>query len=89
LASGAEYGQVCLWGFFWGYWSCNHSKIIVREPSKDICGLCYQFHLGDRMTTSSITPNNWDNDEPSLQSDDDNEDNDEDGTLMEASEQEK
>jgi hypothetical protein len=88
-ASGVEFGQVCSWDFFWGYWNRNHSKTIVRKPSKDICGLCYQFHLGDRTTTSSSTPNNLDNDESSLQSDDNNkEDNGEDGTLMEACEQE-
>jgi hypothetical protein len=83
LASGAEYGHVCSWGFLWGYWNHNHSKTIVRKPSKDICGLCYQFHLGDRTTTLSSTPNNLDNDESSLQSDDDNKlDDDKDGSLM-------
>jgi hypothetical protein len=57
----------------------------VRKPSKDICGLCYQFHLGDRTTTS--TPNNLDNYESSLQFNDKNkEDDDEDGALMEARE---
>jgi hypothetical protein len=57
--------------------------MVVRKPSKDICGLCYQFHLCDRTTTS--TPNNLDDDESSLQSDDKNEgDNDKDGALMEA-----
>jgi NAD-specific glutamate dehydrogenase len=84
-----EYGHVCLRGFFWGYWNCNHSKIIVRKQSKDICRLCYQFHLGDRTTASSSTPNNLDNDESSLQSvGDSNKGNDEDGTLMEAHERE-
>jgi hypothetical protein len=79
LESEAEYGKVCSWGFFWGYWRQNHSTIIVRKPSKDICGLCYQFHLGDRTTASSSTRN----DDSSIQSDKDgNEDDDEDGILM-------
>jgi hypothetical protein len=29
LASEVEYGQVCLWGFFWGYWRQNLGKIFV------------------------------------------------------------
>jgi hypothetical protein len=83
LASGAEYGQVCSWGFFWGYWRQNHSKIIVPKPSKDICGLCYQFHLGDRTKALSSTPSTR-NDDSSIQSedDDDNDGDDEDGILM-------
>jgi hypothetical protein len=56
---------------------------IVRKPSIDICGLCYQFHQGDRMTTLSSTPNNLDKDESSLQSDDENKkDKDEEGAFM-------
>jgi hypothetical protein len=83
--SRAEYGHICSWGFFWGYWNQNHSKIVIHKPSKDICGLCYQFHLGDRTTTAS-TPNNLEDDESSLQSDDKNKE--EDGALMEALERE-
>ncbi len=57
----------------------NHSKIIVRKPSKDICGLCYQFHLGDRTKALSSTPSTRNHDS-SIQSedDDDNDGDDED-----------
>jgi hypothetical protein len=88
LASGADYGLVCSWGFYWGYWQQNHSTIIVRKPSKDMCGLCYQFHLGDRTTTPATNRTPVDNDDSSLHSDDGNEDDDEDGRLMEEREQE-
>ena len=89
LTSGAEYDHVCSWGFFWSYWNRNHPKLIVRKPSKDICGLCYQFHLGQRKmtTSSSIIQNYPDDDDSSLQSRDGNDD-DEEGTLMEARERE-
>jgi hypothetical protein len=91
VASGAEYGEICSWGYFWSYWSRNHSNLIVRKPSKDICGLCYQFHLGNRMASSTSTrnPKDLDNEESSLQSADDNNETeaDENGTLMQ--EQEK
>jgi hypothetical protein len=91
-ASGAEYGSVCSWAFFWGYWRRNHSKIIVRKPSKDICGLCYQFHLGARSTALSPGTPRTPNDDSSIHSDNDNdeadEDDDEDGTLMEERERE-
>jgi hypothetical protein len=84
LESGAVYGHICSWGFFWGYWRRHHSKIIVRKPSRDICGLCYQFHLGHR--TGSRTRNNLDiDDDASIESEDDN-DVDEDGALMQARE---
>jgi hypothetical protein len=90
LTSGVEYGHICSWGFFWTYWNRNHPKLIVRKPSKDICGLCYQFHLGQRTTTSSSNihiRNHPDNDDSSLQSGGGNEDNDDqDGALMEARE---
>jgi hypothetical protein len=92
LDSGVEYGQVCSWGFFWNYWNRHHSKIVVRKPSKDICGLCYQFHLGDRTTASSSTDVS---DDSSLHhdSDDENEnekedDNDIANALMEERERE-
>ena len=75
---------------FWTYWNRNHPKLIVRKPSKDICGLCYQFHLGQRTTTSSSNihiRNHPDNDDSSLQSGGGNEDNDDqDGALTEAHE---
>jgi hypothetical protein len=45
LALGAEYGNLCLWRFFWNYSKRNHPKLIVCKPGKDISGLCYQFHL--------------------------------------------
>jgi hypothetical protein len=74
-------------GLLLGLLESEPFKKIVRKPSKDICSLCYQFHLGNRTTTS--TPNNQDNDESSLQSDGENEEDDyEDGALMEACERE-
>jgi hypothetical protein len=53
LALGAEYGHTCSWGFFLNYWTCNYPKLMVCKPSKDICGLCYPFHLVDRTVASS------------------------------------
>jgi hypothetical protein len=35
-ALGVEHGQIYWRGFFWSYWNHNHSKLIVRKPSKDI-----------------------------------------------------
>jgi hypothetical protein len=56
----------------------------VSKPSKDICGLCYQFHLGHRTGTCTwLNPDN--DDDASLESDNDNND-DEDGALMQARE---
>jgi hypothetical protein len=26
-------------------WEEHYRNIVVRKPSKDICGVCYQFHL--------------------------------------------
>jgi hypothetical protein len=90
LVLGAEYGHICLWGFFWNYWTCNYPKLIVGKPSKDFCGLCYHFHLGDRtIASSSCTQNNPDNDECSLQFNDNKDNNNNpDGTLIEGHEQE-
>jgi hypothetical protein len=87
LASDLEYGEVCSWAFFWGYWNCYYSKIVVRKPSKDICGLCYQFHLGNRAaqpSTPTVLVNDPysveldDNDDSSLIAADDNDEDDED-----------
>jgi hypothetical protein len=88
--SGLEYRDICSWGFFWNYWNRNHPKLIVRKPSKDICGLCYQFHLGARKTVADPPELDDDVDGSSLQNSDKEteEDDDEDGTLMEEREQE-
>ena len=84
LEFGAEYGQVCLWGFFWGYWRHHHSKTIVRKPSEDICGLCYQFHLRDRMDARNNPENDDDDDDDDDASHEENEEKygNEDGSLI-------
>jgi hypothetical protein len=37
LTGGAEIGTHCSWASFLR----EHSNVIIRKPSKDICGICY------------------------------------------------
>ena len=37
--------QICSWGSFCNYWKKNHSNMIVRKPSNDICATCYKYHM--------------------------------------------
>jgi hypothetical protein len=48
VTSGAKNEPYCSLTTFWNYWKPNHANIIVCKPSKDICGVCYQFHIGNR-----------------------------------------
>jgi hypothetical protein len=47
----AEPGSHCSWSAFWSYWKREHKNIVVRKPSKDICAICYQFHIGNRKAS--------------------------------------
>jgi hypothetical protein len=47
------------------------TNIIVRKPSKDICGVCYQFHIGNRKASKHSS-------EDDSCSDDDDDDDDDD-----------
>jgi hypothetical protein len=48
VTGGGDNAPHCSWTAFWNYWKRQHANIIVRKPSKDICGICYQFHIGNR-----------------------------------------
>jgi hypothetical protein len=52
---GAEYGSHCSLTAFWNYWEEHYGNIVVRKPSKDICGVCYQFHLGNRKAVAKTS----------------------------------
>jgi hypothetical protein len=43
------FGRICSWPKFLSYWGENYSNLKVRKPGEDICALCYQFHLGNRL----------------------------------------
>ena len=34
--------EICSCGSFWNYWKENHSNMIVRKSSNDICATCYK-----------------------------------------------
>jgi hypothetical protein len=53
VTGGAEIGTHCSRASFLNFWNGEHSNIIVRKPSKDICGICYQFHIGNRSKRSN------------------------------------
>ena len=37
--------EICSWKSFHNYWKKNHSNMIVRKPSNDICATCYKYHM--------------------------------------------
>ena len=37
--------QIYSWTSFYNYWKKNHSNMIVRKPSNDICATCYKYHM--------------------------------------------
>ena len=41
-------GRHCSLTAFWNHWKEHCGNIVVRKPSRDIRGICYQFHLGNR-----------------------------------------
>ncbi len=63
IASGADNESYCSLTTFWNYWKRNHANIIVRKPSKDICGVCYQFHIGNRRAGEQGIDNGLDSDD--------------------------
>jgi hypothetical protein len=70
VTGGAEPGSHCSWSAFWCYWKRQHANIIVRKPSKDICGICYQFHIGNRKASRQCS------DDPHSGSEDEDDDHD-------------
>ena len=49
--------EICSWWSFCNYWKKNHSNMIVRKPSNDICATCYKYHMwqkGGRMFCHGI-----------------------------------
>ena len=37
--------RICSRTKFYRYWEVHHSNVVVRKPSKDICGTCFKFSL--------------------------------------------
>ena len=37
--------KICGWWSFCNYWKKNHSNMIVRKSSNDICATCYKYHM--------------------------------------------
>jgi hypothetical protein len=70
VTGGAERGSHCSWSAFWNYWQREHTNIIVRKPSKDICGICYQFHIGNRKAAGKQCRNEDDSDDSEDEDDD-------------------
>jgi hypothetical protein len=75
---GAEYGYYCSFiTVVRNYWAEHYGNIVVRIPSKDISGVCYQFHLGIRNTCPKT------NDENLTSNDEMDDDDDHNGTVGE------
>jgi hypothetical protein len=63
---------------FWNYWKERYRNIVVRKPSRDICGICYEFCLGNKKACARIAGRDNPNSD-----DHDSDDDDIDGTESE------
>jgi hypothetical protein len=63
---------------FWNYWKEHYRNIVVRKPSRDICGICYEFCLGNKKACARIAGRDNPNSD-----DHDSDDDDIDGTESE------
>jgi hypothetical protein len=66
VAGGTENGPRCSWASFLNFWKREHSNIIVRKPSKDICDICYAFHIGNRKASKRSSDDSDDEDDDTI-----------------------
>ena len=62
VTGGTEVELRCSWASFLNFWKREHSNIIVCKPSKDMCGICYHFHMGNRKARKPSSNNYLDSD---------------------------
>jgi len=65
-----EKKDICCWSSFQNFWKKEYPNLVIRRPSEDICGLCYQFCMHRR----SGAVNNDDDDDNDNDDDDDDDD---------------
>jgi hypothetical protein len=63
VTGGTKNGPCCSWASFLNFWKREHSNIIVRKPSRDICNICYQFHIGNRKASKQSSNDHLDSDD--------------------------